>query len=178
MAIEANENEKDYIQILTKGLESSLNTTEIEDGKLRFTTDTRNLYLDLVESGVKKRIKISDIDDTLTEEEIFSILAPLPKIYISKDTHRAYVSAGLEWIDLAAVQLSLSEIKDLDVPLWFSEATSDKPYYSTELTYNTSTKELKVPNVKASKTVKVGGLIITDSVDENTNLHLVEFSFA
>ena len=80
MAIEANENEKDYIQVLTKGLESSLNTTEIEDGKLRFTTDTRNLYLDLVESGVKRRIKISDIDDTLTEEEIFSTLAPLPKI--------------------------------------------------------------------------------------------------
>ena len=75
MAIEANENEKDYIQVLTKGLESSLDTTEIEDGKLRFTTDTRNLYLDLVESGVKRRIKISDIDDTLTEEEIFSILA-------------------------------------------------------------------------------------------------------
>ena len=75
MAIEANENKKDYIQILTKGLESSLDTTEIEDGKLRFTTDTRNLYLDLVESGVKRRIKISDIDDTLSEEEIFSILA-------------------------------------------------------------------------------------------------------
>lgn len=176
MAIEANKNEKDYIQVLTKGLESSLDTTEIEDGKLRFTTDTRNLYLDLVESGVKKRIKISDIDNTLTEEEIFSILAPLPKIYISKDTHRAYVSAGLEWIDLAAVQLSLSEIKDLDVPLWFSEKDSTQPVYSEDLTYNTSKKELKAVNMKASKSITVDGLVITDTVDEN-NFHTVEFSF-
>ena len=170
--------DEEYIQILTKGLESSLANTNIEDGKLRFTTDTRNLYLDLVKDGKKERIKISDIEDTLTEEEIFNTLAPLPKIYVSKDTHRAYVSSGIDWIDLAAVQLSLSEIRDVEVPLWFSDSDSEKPFYATELTYNTSTKELKSPNVKASESIKVGGVIITDTVDETDNSHLVEFKFA
>ena len=35
-----------YSEILTKGLKSALATTEIENGKLRFATDTGELFLD------------------------------------------------------------------------------------------------------------------------------------
>ena len=59
---------KEYNRIFTKGLQSALNNTPIEDGKLRFTTDTGRLYLDIVEGGNKSLARISAIEDVYTEE--------------------------------------------------------------------------------------------------------------
>lgn len=164
-----------YTNILTKGLQSSLNSTEIEDGKLRFTIDTGRLFLDVDDGTKKERVRISDVENGLTEEQIFSIIAPMPKIYVSTDTHRAYVGTGLEWIDLASVNLSLAEIADIELPLWFSATDAEQPSYAADLTYNTSKKKLSVTNV-STETVEVGGLKITDTKNEN-NTHTVEFSF-
>ena len=166
-------NVKKYAKILTKGFESSLSKTAIGDGILRFTIDTRELYLD--QNGT--RIKISDIESSYTEEKIFEILAPLPKIYIASDTHRAYINTGTEWVDLAAIKLKLADIKDLDLPIWFSSKNAENPTYNEDLTYNTNKKELKSSNVTVTSTLKVGGMIITDTKN-NDQSHLVEFSFS
>lgn len=155
-----------YTGVLTKGLESSLASTAIENGKLRFTTDTRRLYLDLVDGTSSSRLQISDVEDSLTEEEILSILAPLPKIYVSTDTHRAFVNSDLTWYDLAAINLSVADIADIDLPLWFSAADAESPKYSTDITYNTSTKEMKTPNVVVSETATIGTMKITDTLVE------------
>lgn len=76
-----------YNQILTKGLKSALLNTTVESDKLRLTTDTYELYFD----NGNTRIKISDIIKDYTEEEIKSLLAPLPKLYLSSDTHKLFI---------------------------------------------------------------------------------------
>lgn len=171
----------DYLNILTRGLSSTLASTNIENGKLRFTTDTGELYLDIkeTEEAAGDRIKISDIESGYTETGIFAIVSPLSnKIYISSDTHRAYVYNGTNWIDLANVKLSLASIANLDLPIWFSATTDTQPKYSSNITYNTSTEELKTTNVVASSTIKVGGMIITDTLNDDGATHTVDFSFA
>ena len=55
---------KDYTQILSKGLESSLASTPIEDGKIRYCTDTGRVYLDQKSDGHESRIRLSDIEDS------------------------------------------------------------------------------------------------------------------
>ena len=164
---------KNYVKIFTKGLKSSLSKTTIGDGVLRFTTDTRELYFD--QNGT--RVKISDIESSYTEEQIFDTLAPLPKIYVASDTHRAYVSTGTEWIDLAAIKLTLADIKDIDLPIWFSSKDAETPTYNSDLTYNTNKKELKSSNVNVVSTLKVGKMTITDTKNTDQS-HLVEFSFS
>lgn len=76
-----------YTQIFTKGLKSALLNTAIVADKLRLTIDTHELYFDNGES----RVKISDIIIDYTEEEIKSLLAPLPKLYLSSDTHKLFI---------------------------------------------------------------------------------------
>ena len=76
-----------YNQILTKGLKSALLNTTVGSDKLRLTTDTYELYFD----NGNSRIKISDIIGDYTEEEIKSLLAPLPKLYLSSDTHKLFI---------------------------------------------------------------------------------------
>ena len=76
-----------YTHILTKGTQSALSSTAVENGKVRITTDTHELYID-TDSG---RIQISDIVKDYSEEEIKAILAPLPNIYLSSDTHKLFI---------------------------------------------------------------------------------------
>ena len=70
-----------YNKILSKGIEADL-PAQINEGKLRFTTDTRRLFLDV--DG--QRVEYSDFIKGNTEDEIKGILAPLPKFYLASDT--------------------------------------------------------------------------------------------
>jgi hypothetical protein len=79
---------------LTRGIQSALDKTSIEDGKLRFTTDTGRLFLD----NGSDRIEITDFIKGKTEEEILDIIAPLPKFYYANDTHAIFVHDGSEWV--------------------------------------------------------------------------------
>lgn len=160
----------DYDKILTKGLKSSLNTTPIEDGKLRFTTDTGELFLDQVSGETKIRSKISDIISDYTEEEIAEIIAPLPKVYLSRDTHRMYVFVSGQWIDVGAINLSASASEDSSQVIWFSKTDGEFPTYDNDFSYNSSKKELSVKNIK------IGNMKISESVD-NEGIHTVNFSF-
>lgn len=166
--------------ILTKGLQSSLTNTAIVDGTLRYTTDTGRLYLDVAPEGsTPVRLKIGDIEDSYTEQEIFDLLTPLPKLYISSDTHKAYVSTTTEWIDISAINLKVSETKDADQPIWFSTTADEdeKPVYSDNLSFNTNSNTLKSSNVTVSNTLQVGTLKITDSLNTYNNKRIIDFSF-
>ena len=83
-----------YKKILTKGYQSSLDETPIEEGKIRWTVDTAQLFLDHDDT----RMEITDFVKGLTEEKIRSTLAPLPKIYLSSDTHKLLIFNGSDWL--------------------------------------------------------------------------------
>lgn len=165
----------DNSSILTKGLQSDLNDTEIVDGLLRFTTDTGRLYLDVDDS----RILISETVDLYTEYEIMTLLAPLPKIYVSSDTHRSFVYSWstLQWVDLAAVRLSVSETEDVDKVLWFSETTDEQPTYSSNLKYNTNSNLLSAPNIKATTSAYIGNMRIQNTLNPDNTSHTVLIDF-
>ena len=88
-----------FSKVLSKGLQSALARTPIENGKIRFATDTGRLFID--ENNV--RIEITDFCKDYTEEGIKSIISPLPKIYISSDTNKMmfYSADRAEWIYLS-----------------------------------------------------------------------------
>ena len=82
-----------YSRILTKGYHSALASTPIEDGKLRFTVDTGQIFLD----DNDERVEISDFIKIDTEAEILTTLAPLPKFYYARDTKRFLMYVNGEW---------------------------------------------------------------------------------
>ena len=82
-----------YSRILTKGYHSALASTPIEDGKLRFTVDTGQIFLD----DNNERVEISDFIKIDTEAEILSTLAPLPKFYYARDTKRFLMYVNGKW---------------------------------------------------------------------------------
>lgn len=159
--------------ILTKGLQSDLNTTPIVDGLLRFTTDTGRLYLD-TDSG---RVLISETVDLYTEAQIKQLLAPLPKVYVSSDTHRSFVYSysTLTWVDLADIKLTVAVSEDAEKVLWFSSTSDTQPKYDANMTYNTSTSTLTVPNIKTTITY-VGNMRI-QNVENLDHSHTVTFDF-
>lgn len=166
----------DNVPIYTKGLQSDLNTTPIEDGKIRFTTDTGRLYLDI---GSNNRILISETVDLYTEQEIKAILAPLPKIYVASDTHRAFVYSvsTLSWIDLAAIKLSEATSANADKVLWMSDTSDEQPVYDAGLKYNPSTDLLIAPNIKATTTMHVGNMRIQNTLNPDNTSHTVLIDF-
>jgi hypothetical protein len=83
-----------YNKNLSRGLQSAINETPIEDGKLRFTVDTARIYLDLK----NERIEFTDFVKGLTGEEIRNLQNPLPKMYLSSDTHELLFYHDEEWI--------------------------------------------------------------------------------
>ena len=73
--------------IMTRGSQSTIDSTSIEDGKLRFAIDTSRLFIDVRSS----RIEITDYIKGFTYEEMLQLETPLPKIYMAKDTHQCYM---------------------------------------------------------------------------------------
>ena len=69
-----------------RGVDSALNSTSIENGTFRITSDTGRLLIDLDGS----RIEITDFVKK-TDSEIKAIIAPLMKFYYATDTHKFYV---------------------------------------------------------------------------------------
>ena len=183
---------KTYNNILSKGLQSALNSTAIEDGKLRYTTDTANVYLDIAVSGTTPvRVKISDIIQGMTEEEISEIIAPLPKLYLASDTCRLYVHHDTKgWVDVSGAKLQATTKPNVNQSIWFSEDTEEQPSYDTSFTYNSSTKVLAVDNVAvenvsadlvsadavSTSEIQVDGMKITTSTDAQGN-KITDFEF-
>jgi len=81
---------------LTRGLQTTLDETPIEDGKIRFAVDTGRLYID----SEHDRIPITDVIYGLTYAEIIALEHPLPKVYLTSDSHQvmSYDYKEEEWI--------------------------------------------------------------------------------
>ena len=162
---------------LTRGLEESLATTPIEDGKVRYTMDTGRCYLDFVDkNGIAKRIRITDVEFNYTEAEILALRNPVQNIYISKDTAKLFYNVNGSWKEVGALELT-QDSENKEYVLWFSSTDSSDPKYNTGLTYNPSTNTLSVDNIVATKSVKVGNLVITETFTEERD-HIVDFDFA
>lgn len=84
---------KTYTKLHSRGLASALPSVNIEDGKIRLATDTGQLYFDVG----NRRIEISDFVMGLTEDDILATLAPLPKIYLAKDTLNMFYYTDNGW---------------------------------------------------------------------------------
>lgn len=168
---------KNYDVILTRGLQSSLESTPIEDGKLRYCTDTGRLYMDVEENSNSKRIIISEIITGYTEEELSDLLAPLPKIYLTSDTHRMYIHTTIGWVDIASINPNATAIKNEDQYVLFCGKTDDQPFYDDDLTYNSETKNFKSKNLEATGVVKVGNMKIENIIDADLGTQTVKFSF-
>lgn len=82
--------------IMSRGYQSSIDNTPIENGKLRFAIDSARLFMDLENS----RIEFTDFVRGLTYNEIVSLSKPLRKIYLSSDTHQilSYDFYNEKWI--------------------------------------------------------------------------------
>ena len=85
-----------FTKVLTKGVQSALARTPIENGKLRFATDTGRLFID----NNNTRVEITDFCKDYTEEGILNIVSPLPKVYIASDTFKmmVYDATKKKWI--------------------------------------------------------------------------------
>ena len=86
-----------YPQFLTRGLSTNLNSTTIEDGKIRFTTDEGKLYIDYGTGGSAKRFAISDVVTGLTEAQIRALASPEDKLYLASDSKNILVYASNAW---------------------------------------------------------------------------------
>ena len=82
--------------IMSRGYQSSIDNTPIENWKLRFAIDSAILFMDLENS----RIEFTDFVRGLTYNEIVSLSKPLGKIYLSSDTHQilSYDFYNEKWI--------------------------------------------------------------------------------
>ena len=82
--------------IMSRGYQSTIDNTPIENGKLRFAIDSARLFMDLENS----RIEFTDFVKGLSYDEIISLDNPLRKIYLSSDTHQilSYDFYNEKWI--------------------------------------------------------------------------------
>ena len=142
----------DYTQILTKGLQSALGTQEIEDGVLRFTTDTGRLYLD---NGTSERIPISNVVTGMTEQQIINLQNPLDKLYVSSDTLKVFASDGTNMRDISEI-IPVHTSANETMYLWMGDSSGNGPKYASALNYNPSTKDIQIGNMRVSKTEDSG----------------------
>lgn len=156
-----------YMKIFTKGLQSALDTTSVEDGKLRFVIDSGKLYLD----NNTDRISISNVITGYTDSEIQSLQDPLSKLYVASDTLKLYVSDGTTMQDVSRmIGTPTSTISDEYQYIWMSDQYGG-PKYNTSLAYNASAQSFKggcfqLDNSHESN-VSIGDLDFNDPVGED-----------
>lgn len=139
-------------QVLTKGLQSDLDNTAVENGLLRFTTDTGRLYLDVND----ERLPISNVVIGLTEAQIKALSNPPEKLYAASDTFRVFVSNGTSVYDVSRIIPVVTSANETNY-VWMGQANSTAPKYSTNFSYNPSTKEVTAGNLKVNKTEENDG---------------------
>lgn len=87
-----------YEQHLSRGLQETIDKTPIVDGKLRFSVDQARIFIDLA----NERIEFTDFVKGLTVNEIKALTNPLPKMYLSSDTHQFMMYHAGKWITYGA----------------------------------------------------------------------------
>lgn len=82
---------------LSRGLQSVVDRTSIEDGKVRFAIDSARLFFDTK----NERVEITDFVRGLTRAEILALESPLTKVYLPSDGHSllVYDFYNEKWMD-------------------------------------------------------------------------------
>lgn len=82
---------------LSRGLQSVVDKTSIEDGKIRFAIDSARLFFDTK----NERVEITDFVKGLTRNEILALESPLTKVYLPSDGHSllVYDFYNEKWMD-------------------------------------------------------------------------------
>ena len=121
-----------YPKILSKGYYSSLAGTSIEQDKLRFTLDTGQIFLDTAD----ERVEFTDFVKGLTEAQIQDTFAPLPKFYLSSDTHKLFYHDGEEWLIVAEQNVdSVDHATNADTATYATKASQDSQGQTINSTY-------------------------------------------
>ena len=121
-----------YPKILSKGYYSSLAGTSIEQDKLRFTLDTGQIFLDTAD----ERVEFTDFVKGLTEAQIQDTFAPLPKFYLSSDTHKLFYHDGEEWLIVAEQNAdSVDHATNADTATYATKAGQDSQGQAINSTY-------------------------------------------
>ena len=183
-----------YTKFLTRGLESALDNTAIENGKLRFTTDTSKCFLDLNDGKTSSRVQITDLITSYTEAQIKAIAAAnvvANKLYIASDNGSVYYYKS-KWIKIGPLTFTATT-RNANYYIWFSGTGDRDPIYATTLYYNPSTKTFTVnggtvnaanvkgtngtfTNVNATKITLASKSTITYSTDATTGDEYVDFT--
>lgn len=98
--------------ILTRGSQSEIDSTPIEDGKLRFGIDSGRLFVD----SKYARVEITDFVKGLSYQEIISLQSPLRKLYLSTDTHQIlmYNFYTEKWEIFGAADVCITNLEFLE----------------------------------------------------------------
>lgn len=119
-----------FDRVLTRAIQRVIDHTPIEDGKLRFATDTGRLFVDF---GSTTRIEIADFNKDYLESEIFRIENPTSKIYMARDTKRLYVFDD-DWV---CVSDNVSRAENAGTAQYSYRAQADQYGNSIIATYAT-----------------------------------------
>lgn len=134
-------------KILTKGLQASL-PVSFTEGVLRFTTDTKRLFLDTSSA----RLLISDVIADYTEQQLKNLSSHIAgKVYIATDTFRVYVSNGTNLLDASRI-IPVSASDNSDYYVWMNNGSTGEPKYNSAFSYNPYTKNLKAGDLSITQT--------------------------
>ncbi|MBR6289361.1 MAG: hypothetical protein IKR19_08500 [Acholeplasmatales bacterium] len=137
----------DIEKILTRGLQANL-PVSLTDGILRFTTDTKRLYLDTSTA----RLLISDVISDYTEAQLNALSSHIAgKVYVAKDTFRVYVSDGTSLLDASRI-IPVAVSDNNEYYVWTNNGGVGGPKYNTGFSYNPYTKTLKAGGLSISQT--------------------------
>ena len=140
---------KEYNKIFTKGLQSALNNTPIEDGKLRFTTDTGRLYIDIVEGEKSLSDYLNECDDEEFDRDFGKIkegsrnatMSRFAAVILKKygDTDKAY-EAFIEKANKCEPPLEDSELEVIwrSAKNFFKKISSSGALFDVEKLINSS----------------------------------------
>lgn len=176
-----------YTKVLTKGPKANLSSTSIGNNVLRFTTDTKELFLD--KDGTT-RMAVSNVDTSMTEQQIKDAQNHLNKLYLASDTMNVFSSDGTnlqkiggpggdyDYGDLdegtvpesvIALTYNPSEVFNTDNqpyhPVMYGEDRNNTCGYSDDFWYNPATGELRF-----------GGISIKKTLDSSTGEYVIDIS--
>lgn len=155
-------------KILKKGLQSQLDSKEIDDCALSFTTDTKRLY---IEDGTS-RVQITDVIFGMTKNEILNNVNLLPKFYVASDTLDIYVSDGttLELVnEFIPVSIAGTETQNYYPIMRSADGTTNVKGYTTDVSYNPSTKQFAVGDFRVTQSLSGNDTVVDIYIDSSSN---------
>lgn len=144
---------------LRRGLQTKVDSTPIEDGKILFGTDTGRLFIDLS----RERIEITDVIKGLNYSEIVSIESPAQKLYLAKDTHQilSYDFEFEDWVIYSGGVSPEEIVSKVEIDSNGDTVITMADSTTTKVIENTKIKSLEKRIEELEKTLKT----FTDNIE-------------